>query len=87
MAGGGLSHEQEEIIHAEMKAIGVPRPVAGQGLAMFGPVLLKYGNDAQRARHLPGIARGEVRWCQGYSEPNAGSDLANLQLKAERRRR
>jgi acyl-CoA dehydrogenase len=67
-----------------MKAIEVPRPVAGQGLCMFGPVLLKYGNDAQRAQHLPGIARGEVRWCQGYSEPNAGSDLANLQLKAER---
>jgi alkylation response protein AidB-like acyl-CoA dehydrogenase len=82
--GGGLSHGQEEIIHAEMKAIEVPRPVAGQGLCMFGPVLLKYGNDAQRAQHLPGIARGEVRWCQGYSEPNAGSDLANLQLKAER---
>ncbi|MBW1760519.1 MAG: acyl-CoA dehydrogenase family protein [Deltaproteobacteria bacterium] len=82
--GGGLTHAQEEIIHAEMKTIGVPRPVAGQGLAMFGPVLLEYGNDAQRAQHLPGIARGEVRWCQGYSEPNAGSDLANLQLKAER---
>jgi acyl-CoA dehydrogenase len=82
--GGGLTYAQEEIIHAEMKAIGVPRPVAGQGLAMFGPVLLEYGNDAQRARYLPGIARGEVRWCQGYSEPNAGSDLANLQLKAER---
>jgi alkylation response protein AidB-like acyl-CoA dehydrogenase len=81
--GGGLSREQENIIHAEMKAIGAPRPIAGQGLAMFGPVLLEYGNDAQRAKHLPGIARGEVRWCQGYSEPNAGSDLANLQLKAE----
>ncbi|MBW1832790.1 MAG: acyl-CoA dehydrogenase [Deltaproteobacteria bacterium] len=84
--GGGLSHEHEEIIHAEMKAIGVPRPVAGQGLAMFGPVLLEYGNDAQRAAHLPAIARGEMRWCQGYSEPNAGSDLASLQLKAERDR-
>ena len=82
--GGGLSHEQEQIIHAEMKAIGVPRPVAGQGLCMFGPVLLQYGNDAQRKEHLPRIARGEIRWCQGYSEPNAGSDLANLQLKAER---
>jgi alkylation response protein AidB-like acyl-CoA dehydrogenase len=50
---------------------------------MFGPVLLQYGNDAQKAEHLPGIAHGEIRWCQGYSEPNAGSDLANLQLKAE----
>ena len=82
--GGGLSHAQEQIIHAEMKAIGVPRPVAGQGLCMFGPVLLQYGNDAQRREHLPPIARGEIRWCQGYSEPNAGSDLANLQLKAVR---
>ncbi len=82
--GGGLGRAHEEVIHAEMKTIGVPRPVAGQGLAMFGPVLLEYGNDAQRARHLPAIARGEVRWCQGYSEPNAGSDLANLQLRAER---
>lgn len=82
--GGGLSREQEDIIHTEMKAIGVPRPVAGQGLAMFGPVLLQYGNEEQRATHLPPIVRGEVRWCQGYSEPNAGSDLANLQLNAER---
>jgi len=82
--GGGLSREHADIVHAEMKAIGVPRPIAGQGLAMFGPVLLEYGSDAQRARHLPGIVRGQVRWCQGYSEPNAGSDLANLQLRAER---
>jgi alkylation response protein AidB-like acyl-CoA dehydrogenase len=82
--GGGLSRAQEDIIHAEMKAIGVPRPVAGQGLAMLGPVLLEHGTEAQKAQHLPAIVRGEVRWCQGYSEPNAGSDLANLQLKAVR---
>jgi alkylation response protein AidB-like acyl-CoA dehydrogenase len=82
--GGGLSRQEEDIIHTEMKAIGVPRPIAGQGLCMFGPVLLQHGTDEQRARHLPQIARGEIRWCQGYSEPNAGSDLANLQLKAER---
>jgi alkylation response protein AidB-like acyl-CoA dehydrogenase len=82
--GGGLTLAHEQIIHEELKAIGVPRPIAGQGLAMFGPVLLQYGNDEQRAEHLPKIARGEVRWCQGYSEPNAGSDLANLQLRAER---
>jgi len=82
--GAGLSLAEERIIHEELKAIGVPRPVAGQGIAMFGPVLLEHGSDAQKAEHLPKIARGEVRWCQGYSEPNAGSDLANLQLKAER---
>ncbi|MEM7436149.1 MAG: acyl-CoA dehydrogenase family protein [Myxococcota bacterium] len=81
--GAGLSSAEEQIIHQEMKAIGAPRPVAGQGLAMFGPVLLQYGTDEQRADHLPKIARGEVRWCQGYSEPGAGSDLANLQLRAE----
>lgn len=82
--GGGLSLAEEQIVYEELKAIGAPRPVAGQGLAMFGPVLLKYGTEAQRAEHLPRIVRGEVRWCQGYSEPSAGSDLANLQLKAER---
>ncbi|MEM9731227.1 MAG: acyl-CoA dehydrogenase family protein [Myxococcota bacterium] len=82
--GGGLSRAEEQVIFEELKAIGAPRPVAGQGLAMFGPVLLKYGTDAQRAEHLPRIVRGEVRWCQGYSEPSAGSDLANLQLKADR---
>lgn len=81
--GAGLSRAHEQIVHDEFKAIGAPRPVAGQGLAMFGPVLLKYGTEAQCTEHLPKIARGEVRWCQGYSEPNAGSDLANLQLKAE----
>ena len=81
--GGGLSTAHERVIHGELQAIGVPRPVAGQGLAMFGPVLLEHGSPEQRAEHLPGIVRGEVRWCQGYSEPNAGSDLANLQLRAE----
>ena len=50
---------------------------------MFGPTLLEYGNEAQKREHIPAIAKGEVRWCQGYSEPNAGSDLANLQCFAE----
>lgn len=82
--GAGLSRAQEAIIHEELKSLGIPRPVAGQGLCMFGPVLLEYGTEEQKKQHLPRIARGEIRWCQGYSEPNAGSDLANLQLKAER---
>lgn len=82
--GGGLTLAHEQIIHEELRAIGAPRPIAGQGLAMFGPVLLKYGSDTQRAEHLPKIANGERRWCQGYSEPGAGSDLANVQLKAQR---
>jgi alkylation response protein AidB-like acyl-CoA dehydrogenase len=82
--GAGLSRAHEAIIHEELKSLGIPRPVAGQGLCMFGPVLLEYGTEEQKKEHLPRIARGEIRWCQGYSEPNAGSDLANLQLKAER---
>ena len=52
------------------------------GLSMIGPTLLESGTAEQKARHLPRIARGEVAWCQGYSEPNAGSDLASLQTRA-----
>ena len=82
--GGGLTREHDAIIYEELRAIGVPRPVVGQGLAMLGPVLLRHGTEAQKEQHLPGIIRGEIRWCQGYSEPNAGSDLANLKLSAVR---
>ena len=52
---------------------------------MLGPALLKFGSEAQKLEHLPKIARGEIRWCQGYSEPNAGSDLASLATRAEDR--
>ena len=82
--GGGLSAELGRIVHQEMRALGVPRPVAGTGFTMIGPTLLEFGTEVQKREHLPRICRGEVRWCQGYSEPNAGSDLASLQLKAER---
>ena len=50
---------------------------------MLGPVLLEYGNHEQKLEHLPKIIRGEIRWCQGYSEPGSGSDLASLKTKAE----
>ena len=80
--GGGLSNEQARVVHQEMQVLGVPRPVAGTGFTMIGPTLLEFGTEAQKTEHLPRICHGDVRWCQGYSEPNAGSDLASLQLKA-----
>ena len=81
--GGGLSRAQEKIYREEMARIGAPPPLESFGLWMLGPALLEFGNPAQKAEHLPKITRGEIRWCQGYSEPGAGSDLANVQTRAE----
>ena len=80
--GGGLS-DQQAILYEEMGAANARTPLVGMGMSMIGPTLLEYGNDAQKAEHLPKIIRGEVQWCQGYSEPNAGSDLAALSSRAE----
>jgi alkylation response protein AidB-like acyl-CoA dehydrogenase len=79
--GGGLSGPQARVLLQEMARIGAENPVAGMGTSMFGPTLLEYGTEAQKKRHIPPIVRGELRWCQGYSEPGAGSDLASLQTK------
>mgnify|MGYP001185946234 FL=1 len=57
-------------------------PLVGMGLSMIGPALLEYGTDAQKEAHLPKIARGDIWWCQGYSEPGSGSDLASLRTSA-----
>ena len=81
--GAGLSREQTKILREEMRALGCRSPLDSFGIWMLGPALLKYGNEEQKREHLPRIARGEIRWCQGYSEPNAGSDLASLQTRAE----
>jgi acyl-CoA dehydrogenase len=81
--GGGLSPAETKILRQEMARIGARNPLYSFGISMLGPALLKYGNEAQKKRFLPEIARGEIRWCQGYSEPNAGSDLASLQTKCE----
>ncbi|MFT5685755.1 MAG: acyl-CoA dehydrogenase [Myxococcota bacterium] len=82
--GGGLSREEGAILIAELNRLGIPRPLVGFGLSMIGPIILSYGTEAQKKLHLTAIARGEVRWCQGYSEPGAGSDLAALACRAER---
>jgi alkylation response protein AidB-like acyl-CoA dehydrogenase len=83
--GGGLSATETKVLREEMAALGCRAPLKSFGISMLGPALLKYGNEEQKAEHLPKIARGEIRWCQGYSEPNAGSDLAALQTRAEDR--
>lgn len=80
--GAGLSNTEARIIRQEMKRLGCRRPLMSLGLHMMGPTIMEFGTEAQRLEHLPKIARGEIRWCQGYSEPGAGSDLASLQCKA-----
>ncbi|MCB9561231.1 MAG: acyl-CoA dehydrogenase family protein [Kofleriaceae bacterium] len=82
--GAGLSAAQARVLEQEQRALGCRRPLVSFGVWMLGPVLLEFGSDAQKAEHLPPIARGEIRWCQGYSEPGAGSDLASLQTRAVR---
>lgn len=81
--GGGLSRKQARTLDEEFAKVGAWNPIGGMGVMMFGPTLLEYGSEEQKREHIPPICRGEVRWCQGYSEPNAGSDLANLQMSAE----
>jgi len=83
--GAGLSAEEAAVLAQEMRALGCRPALWSFGIWMLGPALLKFGNEAQKREHLPKIARGEIRWCQGYSEPNAGSDLAALATRAEDR--
>ncbi len=81
--GGGLSEAEARVLKEEMKKLRCRTPLLDIGIWMLGPALLEYGSEAQKQEHIPKIARGEIRWCQGYSEPGAGSDLASLQCKAE----
>ena len=80
--GGGLSRADARILAEEMAAIGARNPIGGMGVMMFGPTLVEYGTEELKQQHLPGIITGTVRWCQGYSEPGSGSDLASLQTRA-----
>ncbi|HEY9234609.1 MAG TPA: acyl-CoA dehydrogenase family protein, partial [Phenylobacterium sp.] len=80
--GGGLTPQQARVLLQEMTRIGAFNPLmAGMGVTMIGPTILDYGTEEQKRKHIPPIARGEVRWCVGYSEPGAGSDLASLQMR------
>ncbi len=81
--GGGLSSQQARLLKKEMKRLGCRTPLLGHGIWMLGPALLEFGSEEQKREHLPKIARGEIRWCQGYSEPGAGSDLASLRCRAD----
>jgi acyl-CoA dehydrogenase len=79
--GAGLTAQEARILDQEMARIGAKKPLENIGIWMLGPALLKYGTEEQKQTHLPAIARGEIRWCQGYSEPGAGSDLASIKTK------
>jgi len=84
--GGGLSQLKGQILNQELDRIGAFNPLVrstGMGITMVGPTILEYGTEDQKQRHIPQICRGEVFWSLGYSEPNAGSDLASLQTRAE----
>ncbi|MFZ4690471.1 MAG: acyl-CoA dehydrogenase family protein [Polymorphobacter sp.] len=81
--GPGWTPIQQTLFHAECARIGAPLP-SQFGPVMIGPVIYTFGTDAQKARHLPGIRDGSVFWCQGYSEPGSGSDLATVKTRAVR---
>jgi alkylation response protein AidB-like acyl-CoA dehydrogenase len=82
--GGGLTMAENAVLESELRRIKARPALSSFGLWMLGPVLLEFANEEQKLEHLPKIVRGDIRWCQGYSEPGAGSDLAGLQTKAVR---
>jgi acyl-CoA dehydrogenase len=81
--GAGLDRARNKILQQEMARLGCRAPLTSLGVIMLAPALFKFASEAQKLEHLPRIARGEIRWCQGYSEPGAGSDLASLQTSAQ----
>lgn len=83
--GGGLSKDEARVLREEMAQLKCRAPLTSFGISMLGPALLKYGTERQKSAHIPNIVRGAIRWCQGYSEPGAGSDLAALKTRADDR--
>ena len=80
--GGGLSKEENKILQDEMASLGARTPLGSFGIWMLGPALLEFATEEQKLEHLPAIVKGKFWWCQGYSEPGSGSDLASLSTKA-----
>ena len=80
--GAGLNVDEAQILRQEMGRIKARPPLVGMGLSMIGPALVEFGTDEQKSEHLPKIASGDIWWCQGYSEPGSGSDLASLRTSA-----
>lgn len=81
--GAGLNAEEARVLQEELEALRLPPALVGMGISMIGPTLLVHGSEEQKQRYLPKIVSGEHRWCQGFSEPGAGSDLASLRTDAE----
>jgi alkylation response protein AidB-like acyl-CoA dehydrogenase len=81
--GGGLSKTEAKVLREELARITARRPLESFGIDMLGPALLKFASEEQKHRFIPEIVNGKIRWCQGYSEPNAGSDLASLATRAD----
>ena len=81
--GGGLSFEEAKILRSRLKFFGCRPAQINFGISMLGPVILEFGTDDQKKEFLPKISRGEIWWCQGFSEPGAGSDLANISTSAK----
>jgi alkylation response protein AidB-like acyl-CoA dehydrogenase len=82
--GGGLTDTQQAILHEELARADAPAAAGGMGVLWVGPAIIRFGSDAQKRRFIPPILAGDETWCTGYSEPNAGSDLASLGTRAER---
>lgn len=81
--GAGMTVTEQFVFNEEMAEARAPQ-VGGMGVAMIGPILIRFGTEEQQKEHLPRITSGEAHWCQGYSEPGSGSDLASLQTRAVR---
>jgi len=81
--GGGLDKEEAKVLQEELRAAHARPALTSFGISMLGPALLEYASEEQKKHFLPQIVKGEIWWCQGYSEPGSGSDLASLQTRAE----